>query len=107
MALNFSKSFSSYIQKEINLLSFLTLNVLTYPLILGIIKSNCLIALSKYPIQYLESVFVLTNFEITILSTLIFQIFIGFLQNETFLLLFLSLQILIYYTMNKKFVIIC
>ena len=48
--------------ENINLLfPSLTLNVLTYPLILGIIKSNGLIALSKYPIKYLELVFVLTN----------------------------------------------
>ena len=45
----------------------LTLNVLAYPLILGIIKTNGLIALSKYSIKYLELVFVSINFEITIL----------------------------------------
>ena len=44
----------------------LTLNVLTYPLILGVIKTNGLMVLSKYPIKYLQLVFVLTNFEITI-----------------------------------------
>ena len=54
------------------------LNVLTYLLILGIIKTHGLIVLSKYPIKYLELVFVLTNFEITILSTLTSQIFIDF-----------------------------
>ena len=47
------------------------LNVLIYPLILGIIRNNGLIALSKYPIKYFELVFVLTNFEITILSGLV------------------------------------
>ena len=47
-----------------------TLDVLTYPLILSIIKTYDLIALSKYPIKYLELVFVLTNFEITMLSKL-------------------------------------
>ena len=57
----------------------LTLNVLTYPLMLGIIKTNGIIALSNFiPIKYLELVFVLTNFQITILSTLESQIFIGF-----------------------------
>ena len=56
----------------------LTLNVLAYPLILGIIKTNGLIALSKYSIKYLELVFVSINFEITILSTLTSQFFIGF-----------------------------
>ena len=76
MVLCFSNSLSSSIWKDINLL-FLSLNpsltpslhVLTYPLILGIRKSNSLIALSEYPIKYLELVFILTNFEITILST--------------------------------------
>ena len=41
---------------------------------LGVIKSlnvtNGITSLSKYPIKYLEIVFVLTNFEISILSTL-------------------------------------
>ena len=65
-------------RKDIDLLlRSLTLNVLTYPPILGIIKTNGLIVLSIYPIKYLELVFVLTNFEITILSTLTSQVFIG------------------------------
>ena len=56
VALYFFKSFSSskasHRQKGINLLfPSLTLNVLTYPLILGIIKTIGLIALSKYPIK--------------------------------------------------------
>ena len=52
-------------QKDINV-SFdsLNLNVLTYPLILDIIKTNGLIVLSKYPLKYLELVFVLTSFEV-------------------------------------------
>ena len=52
-------------QKDINV-SFdsLNLNVLTYPLILDIIKTNGLIVLSKYPLKYLELVFVLTNSEV-------------------------------------------
>ena len=56
----------------------LTLNVFTYSLILGIIKTNGLIALPKYLIKYLKLVFDSINFEITILSTLTSQIFIGF-----------------------------
>ena len=55
----------------------LTLDVSTYPLILGNIETNGLITLSKYPTNYLELVFVSTNFEITILSTLTSQIYIG------------------------------
>ena len=52
-------------QKDINV-SFdsLNLNVLTYPLILDIIKTNGLIVLSKYPLKYLELVFFLTNSEV-------------------------------------------
>ena len=62
-------------QKDINLLvPSLPLNVLTYPLILSIIKTNGLIVLCKYPIKLLELVFLLTNFEITVLSTLTYQI---------------------------------
>ena len=58
----------------------LTLNVLTYQLILEIIKTNVLTVLSNFdPIKYLELIFVLTNFEITILLKLTSQIFIGFL----------------------------
>ena len=59
-----------------------TLKVLTYPLILGIIKTRGLITLSYFiTIKYLELIFVLTNFEATILSTLASPIFIGFLQH--------------------------
>ena len=64
--------------KDINLLfPFLTLNVIAYPLILDIFKTTGLTVLSQYPIKYLELVFVLTNFEIAILSTLTSQIFVG------------------------------
>ena len=45
------------------------LNALKYPLISGNIKTSGLITLSKSPIKYLKLVFVLTNFEISILST--------------------------------------
>ena len=69
IALNFSNR--KIIQKDINLLllclSPLLLNVLRYPIILGIIKTDGLIALSNFmSIKYLELAFVLTNFEITI-----------------------------------------
>ena len=64
--------------KDINLLfPFLTLNVIAYPLILDIFKTTGLTVLSEYPIKYLELVFILTNFEIAILSTLTSQIFLG------------------------------
>ena len=68
----------------LSLCSSLTLNVLTYPLTLGIIKTNGLIALSNFiTIKYLELVFVLNNFIIiliTILSTLTFQISISLFE---------------------------
>ena len=75
--------YSSSIPKDINLLflslssffKFKCLNIST--LILSISKINGLIALHKYQIQYLELIFVLTNFEINILSTLTHKIFIG------------------------------
>ena len=50
---------------------------------LGIIKINSRMYLSKYPIKYLESVFVLTNFEITTLSTLTSQIIIDFFLQKS------------------------
>ena len=50
----------------------------------GIIKTNGLITLSKYPVKYLGSVSALIIFEITILPTLTFQMFIGFLQHNFF-----------------------
>ena len=103
----FRNSFASSIKKDIDLLFLFlspssTLNVLIYPLILGIIKSNGVIALSKYQIQNLELVFVLTNFEITMFTILTSQFLQVFLQHKTFLLLFLSLQIsaLLYYEKN-------
>ena len=81
MLLLFFNSFSSPIQKNINLLSLsLTLIIITHQLIIGNIKTNNLRTLSNYPIKYLEIVFELVflsiNFEITILSILTFQIFI-------------------------------
>ena len=62
--------------------------VSTYPLILGNIKTNGLITSSKYPIKYLESVFVLINFETNMLSTLTSRIFIF---SVLFILLFIYL----------------
>ena len=85
MVLYISNSFSSCIKKDINLLSLfssLALNIVTYPLAFGNIKTNGLITLSKYPIEYLELVFVSTNFEMIILSTLASQIFIGFFASS-------------------------
>ena len=46
------------------------LKVLTYPLILGNINTDGIITSSKYPIEYLELVFVLISFEATIVPTL-------------------------------------
>ena len=66
----FSNSFSSSMQKEISLLflslfSSWNLNVLKYPFVLGNIKTNGFITLTKYPIKYLELTFVSANFEMT------------------------------------------
>ena len=112
IALCFSNIISPSIRKYTNLLFLslspsLTLNVLTYPLILGIIKINGLMSLSIYPVKYLELDFVLTNFKITILLIITSQVFIGFLQQKTFLLLLLSLQILtlLYYEKKKNTII--
>ena len=63
-----SYSLSSSIWKDINVL-LLSLKILTYPLLLGSIKTNGLTTSSKYPIKYLELFFASINFEITILST--------------------------------------
>ena len=78
MVLYFSNTLSSSILKGINFL-FLTLNVLTYPINLYDIKINGLITSSKNPIKSLELLFVLINFEISILSTLTSQVFIAFI----------------------------
>ena len=71
MVLYISNSLSASIEKDINL-SFLSppLKVSTYSLILGSVKTIDVIIWSKYPIKYLESVFILISFEIIILSTL-------------------------------------
>ena len=63
-------------QKEINLLS-LNLHVLTNPFTLGSIKINDITS-PKYPIQYLQLVFVSNNFEITALSKLTSQLIFFF-----------------------------
>ena len=60
----FFDSFSLSTRKDTNLFIYffsspsLTLNVLTHPLILGIIKTNGLKALFEYPIKYLQLVFI-------------------------------------------------
>ena len=80
-------------------------HILTCLLVLGIIKTNGLIALSRYPIKYLELDFVSINFKITILSTLTSQMLLLFCRIKTFLLLFLSLQISTLLFYQKQFVI--
>ena len=61
----FLNSFSYSIGKDTALLFLsITLIVLMYPLILGEIKTNGLLTSSKYPVKYLELVFVLTNFRL-------------------------------------------
>ena len=72
--------------------------VSTYPLILGNIKTNGLITSSKYPIKYLESVFVLINFETNMLSTLTSRIFIF---SVLFILLFIYLIIFLHHKISS------
>ena len=82
-------------------ISIFNLTFLTYPLILGIIKTDGLIVLSKYPIKYLELVFVSINFEKTILSTLPSQIIIGFFcRIKPFFCYFSPANSQHYYTME-------
>ena len=65
MILYFSNSLLSFIREDINLFFFLS-----PPLIFRISRANGLITSSKYPIKYLELFFVITNFEVSILSKL-------------------------------------
>ena len=70
----FSNSFSLFVQEDINLLFLslspsLTLNALTYQLILSNIKANGLITSSKYPVNYLKLFFVSIKLEIILLRT--------------------------------------
>ena len=109
MILYSSNSFSSSIGRDINLLflSSLTLNILTYLLILGNARANGLITLSKYPIKYLELVFISSNFGITILPPLTSQIFMEFFlgHNFFFFCYFCHAESRHYYTIKKNFVI--
>ena len=107
MVFHFSNSLSSSIRKGINLLFFflsppLSLNVFTYLLYLGNIKINGLTTSPKYQIKYLELFFVLANFEMTVLQTLTFQIFIGFFCTIKFLFCYFCLtKSQPYFAMNK------
>ena len=102
IVLYFSNSFSSSIRKDTNLLfPSLTLNVLTYPLVLGIIKTNSLIVLSKYPIKCLELVFLLTNFEIYMIKINIPNFYRPFCSIKIFFCYFSVSESHHYYAMNK------
>ena len=96
MVLYFYHRLSFSTPKDINLLFLslspsLTVKFSTYPLIVGNINTNGLITLSKYPTKYLESFFVLTNFEMTILLTSTSQIFIVFFCTIKFFFFFFCL----------------
>ena len=82
---------------------YLHLNALKYSLILSLIKTNGLIALSKYPIQYLELVFVLTNFLVNYINNINIPSFF-FSIKLFFYYLFLQILTLLYY--EQKCVII-
>ena len=108
MVLYISNSFSSSIRKDVKLLFVslslsLTLNVLTYPLILGNIKTNGLITLSKYQMKYLELFFVSANFEMTVLLKSTSQIFIYFFAPYNFAFSTFVLPVLNIITLSKKY----
>ena len=67
-----------------------SLKVLTYPLILGNMKSNGLITSSKYPFRYLGLLFVSINFVTTILSISPSKFLLVFLHHKIPFLLLLS-----------------
>ena len=104
----FCNSFLSYLRKGINLLflflcSSFSLNILTYPLIIGNIKTNCL----KCVIKHLELIFVITNFDMTISSTLTSHMFLGLFCNKKFFFCYLCLtKSWLYYIIKNIFVII-
>ena len=85
----------------LSLYPFLMLNVLTYTLILGNIKTNGLITSSKYPIKYLELFLVSVKLKITILSTLTTQIYIFFYIIKFFFCYFSLAKSQHYYTIKK------
>ena len=78
MVLNFSNMLSSLYRKTfLSLSQSLNLKVSSYPLILGNIKTNGLMILSKYSIRYLELSLVSTNIEMTALIST-YQIIVVF-----------------------------
>ena len=66
----------SFFQMVISFLFFW--KTFSYMLVLGNIKTNVLIASSKYPVKYLKLFFAPVNVELTVLSTLTSQILIVF-----------------------------
>ena len=66
-------------------------------------QTNDLITSSNYPVQYFKLFFTSISFEVTILSLLTSQIFIGFLATQILLLPYQILTLLYY---EKMFVII-
>ena len=105
MVLYFCNSLSLSIQKDINLLSLflsllLSLKVLTYPLILGNIRNNGHVASSKYPVKF-SRLFVLINFEITILSIITSEFCLGFFAPKFFFCNLCLTKSLHYHTIRK------
>ena len=85
------------------ILLFLSPKVLTYPLILGNIKSYGLTTSFKYQIKYLELFFILNNFGITMLSTPISKIFISFFGAIKFFICCFCLIKSQHYLVSKNF----
>ena len=80
-----------------NCFTIFSLKVLTYTLILGNIKTNGLITTTKNPLVYYEIFFIPITFEVTILSTLTFNIIkylLGFFVSPNLNIILLSKTLL-------------
>ena len=100
---NFVKAYHHLYAKALINTLFFSLNVLTYSLTLGNIKTNGLITSSKHPNQ-IPRIILCYNFEATILSTSTSQIFISFFHHKILILLALCYQIstFLYFQKIKK-----
>ena len=98
----FFNSFSSSMAKQIYWLFVSLSSSLTLKHNLGYNKTNVFIGLSKYRINYLEFIFVLTSFEIFIWLQLTFQILIGLFCTIKFFFCYFCLAKSQHYHTFKK-----
>ena len=98
----FFNSFSPSMAKQIYWLFVSLSSSLTLKHNLGYTKTNGFIGLSKYPINYLEFIFVLTSFEIFIWLQLTFQILIGLFCTIKFFFCYFCLAKSQHYHTFKK-----